>query len=162
LINLTTSGQVWLAACLYQPQGWTGISANGSGVLATATFQAADAGESSLNLFSKDPLKPDEIKLAADPEDPTVVPIPNTAIDGHVTISPDPDPIVTTILGDVSGEQVGIPDGKVDMRDIGYLLTLFNTRPSSPNWNPNVDINKDGVVDMRDVGIAAHNFNKHV
>jgi hypothetical protein len=92
LINLTTSGQVWLADCLYPPQVWTGISANGSGVLATLTFKAIAVGQTSLDIFSKDPCNPDAIKLAADPQDPEVVAIPNVAIDGHVTVSPDPDP----------------------------------------------------------------------
>jgi hypothetical protein len=92
LINLTTIGQVWLADLLYRSQGWTGTSANGSGVLATATFKAIAVGESSLNLFSNDPYNPNEIKLAADPQNPEVVPIPNVAIDGHVVVSSDPDP----------------------------------------------------------------------
>jgi hypothetical protein len=97
LINLTTSGQVWLADCLYPPQGWTGMSANGSGVLAIATFKATAAGESSLDLFSDNPYS-NEIKLAADPQEPEVISIPNVAISGHVTVSQDPPDPVTHAL----------------------------------------------------------------
>jgi hypothetical protein len=92
LINLTTAGQIWLAATLYESGVWTGISANGTGVLANATFQAIGEGESTLDLFSSNPCNPDEIKLVSDPQDPPVVPIPNVAFDGYVTVLPEPDP----------------------------------------------------------------------
>jgi len=168
MINLTTKGLIWLAVVIYYPKEQP-VSANGSGVLATATFKAIAACGSSLDLFSKDPYKPDEVKLATDPPPDDVLPIPNVAIDGYVNVSSDPsDPIdpdpptisARAIPGDVSGDQLGIPDGKVDMRDLQYLIMLFMTKPSSSNWNPNVDINVDGVVNMRDISIALLNFNK--
>jgi len=37
----------------------------------------------------------------------------------------------------------------------------YGTFPSSPNWNPNADINNDRKVDIRDVHIAAANYGKH-
>jgi len=168
MINLTTEGQVWLAVVLYNTQGLV-ISANGSGVLATATFKAIAVGESSLGLFSKDPFRPDEVKLATDPPPDDVVPIPNVAIDGHVVVSPDPpapvppdpvppdppDPINRTILGDVN------VDGKVDMKDVGIVARLFRVPPTDPLWNPDCDINVDGKVDMKDVGIVARHFGEH-
>lgn len=164
MINLTTTGLIWLGVALYYPNEQP-VSANGSGVLATATFKSTAAGESSLNLFSKD-WKPCQIKLASDPPD-NVAEIPNVAISGHVVISsdpsdpPDPPPLnATAIPGDVSGEQLGVPDGKVDMRDIQYLIMLFMTKPSSSNWNPNADVNNDAVINMRDINIALLNFNK--
>jgi hypothetical protein len=64
------------------------------------------------------------------------------------------------IPGDISGVRVGSPDGTVNMRDIAYLVLLFNTKPNSPNWNPNADINDDGTVNMRDIAIAVMNFGK--
>jgi len=176
MINLTTEGQVWLAVALYNTQGQL-ISANGSGVLATATFKAIAVGESSLGLFSKDPFKPDEVKLATDPPPDDVVPIPNVAIDGHVVVSPDPpppvppdpvppdppaplppdpqDPINMTILGDVN------VDGKVDMKDVGIVARLFQVPPTDTLWNSSCDINIDGKVDMKDVGIVAKHFGEH-
>jgi hypothetical protein len=92
LINLTTTGQIWLAASLYQSGVWTGVSANGTGILANATFQAIGAGETTLNLFSTTPCNCDSIKLVQDPQDPEVSPIPNLAVDGYVTVLPEPDP----------------------------------------------------------------------
>jgi hypothetical protein len=89
LINATTSGQISLAACLYQPTGWTGIYANGSGVLANATFKAIAPGESLLDLFSQG--NPDAIQLVTDPT-VTVAAIPNVAISGYAVVSSDPDP----------------------------------------------------------------------
>jgi len=65
------------------------------------------------------------------------------------------------ILGDVSSSTPGVCDGRVDMRDISYLVIRFNTKPSSANWNPNADINNDATVNMRDISIAILNFNKH-
>jgi PKD repeat protein len=64
--------------------------------------------------------------------------------------------VLVTIAGDVTGPY-GTPDGKVDMRDIGALVTRYLTTPSSPKWDPNCDLNGDGVVDMRDMGIASNN-----
>jgi hypothetical protein len=65
------------------------------------------------------------------------------------------------VPGDVSGAVAGVPDGIVNMRDIQYMILKFNTRPGSPNWNPNTDVNGDGVVNMRDIQIAIINFNQH-
>jgi len=63
--------------------------------------------------------------------------------------------------GDVSGAIAGVPDGIVNMKDIAYLVILFNTKPTSPNWNPNADVDNNGVVNMRDIAIAILNFNQH-
>lgn len=67
--------------------------------------------------------------------------------------------VVITIAGDVTSE-TGLPDSLVDMRDIGAICNKFGTRPSNPNWDPNMDVNADGVVNMRDIGIACNNFMK--
>jgi rhodanese-related sulfurtransferase len=65
------------------------------------------------------------------------------------------------VAGDVSGPMQGVYDGTTNMRDINYLILLFNTNPSSSNWKPNADINNDGTVNMRDIQIAILDFNKH-
>jgi len=65
------------------------------------------------------------------------------------------------VPGDVSSANQGVPDGTVNMRDIQYMILLFNTKPNSINWNPNADVNNDQVVNMRDIQIAILNFNKH-
>jgi len=65
------------------------------------------------------------------------------------------------VPGDVSSATLGVHDGKVDMRDISYLVLRFNSKPGSANWKPNADINDDGVVNMRDISITILSFNKH-
>ena len=69
--------------------------------------------------------------------------------------------ISARVPGDISGPTQGVYDGTCNMRDIQYLILLFTTKPSSPNWNPNADINNDATVNMRDISIAILNFNKH-
>jgi hypothetical protein len=165
MINLTTPGLIWLAVVLYDTQGRI-ISANGTGVLATATFKAIGEGESSLDLFSKDPYLPNEVKLATDPPPDDVVHIPNVAVDGHVVVSSDPDPPAsdppptlsdpppTPIVGDINS------DGKVDMKDVGYASARFGTYPTGLLWDAKADVNGDGKINMKDVGIVAKNFGK--
>jgi hypothetical protein len=65
------------------------------------------------------------------------------------------------VPGDVSSPTQGVYDGFVNMRDIYYIILLFNTDPSSANWKPNADINNDGIVNMRDIQIQILNFNIH-
>jgi parallel beta-helix repeat protein len=65
------------------------------------------------------------------------------------------------VPGDVSSSTAGVYEGIVNMRDISYIILLFNTRPGSFKWNPNADVNNDGIVNMRDISIAILNFNQH-
>jgi hypothetical protein len=69
--------------------------------------------------------------------------------------------VFVALVGDVTGPN-GVPDGKVDIRDVHYVAMYYGTTPSSPNWNPNADINNDGKVDIRDVHIAATNYGESV
>jgi len=65
------------------------------------------------------------------------------------------------VPGDISSATPGVLDGIANMRDINYLVLLFNTNLGSPNWNPNADVNNDGICNMRDINIAIVNFNRH-
>jgi CARDB/Dockerin type I domain/Cohesin domain len=65
------------------------------------------------------------------------------------------------VPGDVSGPTIGVYDKICNMRDISYMIILFNTKPSSPNWKPNADVNNDGTVNMRDITIAILHFSQH-
>jgi hypothetical protein len=49
-------------------------------------------------------------------------------------------------------------DGRIDMRDIGFVSRSFGTTPDMPGWNPNCDLNGDGKVDMRDIGFVPKVF----
>jgi hypothetical protein len=115
----------------------SGLSATVSVVWNTSSFEKGD------------------FTMSADTE-----PVPDeldTADNQHISNVP----VHVGVPGDVSSIILGIYDGTVNMRDINYLILLFNTRPSSLNWNPNADINDDGVCNMRDIQIAILNFNKH-
>jgi hypothetical protein len=68
--------------------------------------------------------------------------------------------IIVSIVGDVTGPN-GWPDGQVDIRDVHYVAIYYGATLSSPNWNPNADINNDGKVDIRDVHLAAVNYGQH-
>jgi C1A family cysteine protease len=70
-------------------------------------------------------------------------------------------PVHVGVPGDVSGPTIGVYDKTVNMRDIAYLINHFDTRASSPNWDPNTDINNDGVCNMKDIAIAILYFNQH-
>jgi hypothetical protein len=70
-------------------------------------------------------------------------------------------PIHVGVAGDVSSSTPGVYDGVVNMKDVAYLVVLFNTKPDSSNWNPNADVNGDGVCNMKDIAIAIVNFNQH-
>jgi parallel beta-helix repeat protein len=65
------------------------------------------------------------------------------------------------VPGDVSSATPGVYDGTTNMRDIAYMIKLLDTKPNSPNWNPNADINDDGIVNMGDIAIAIAHFNQH-
>jgi hypothetical protein len=67
-----------------------------------------------------------------------------------------------TFLGDVTSATIGTPDGKVDLRDIAYLVQLYNTTPNSPKWDPKADLNEDLRVDMKDIAITVLNYGKIV
>jgi hypothetical protein len=56
------------------------------------------------------------------------------------------------LLGDI------VKDGIINMRDITACILLFQTTPSSPNWNPDADVDKSGKVDMRDVTFLILHF----
>jgi len=58
------------------------------------------------------------------------------------------------LIGDI------VKDGIINMRDITACILLFQTTPSSPNWNPDADVDKSGKVDMRDVTFLILSFGK--
>jgi len=75
----------------------------------------------------------------------------NSCTDGIISIS---------IVGDLTGRS-GVPDGKVDMYDVGSVARLFGTRYPDPSYDPNFDLNDDGKLNMFDVGTVARHFGEH-
>ncbi len=49
-------------------------------------------------------------------------------------------------------------DGRVDLRDIQMIIYAIFSNPSSPNWNPNADLDENSIVDMRDLSIDLQSF----
>jgi hypothetical protein len=82
----------------------------------------------------------------------------NTLTDGTVRIG---------VPCDVTGPTPRLPDGRCDMRDIGYMAGKFGTKPPNPNFDPNADVTgpttgmPDYKVDMRDVGESCKHFGEH-
>ena len=58
------------------------------------------------------------------------------------------------LMGDI------VKDGKIDMRDIGSICSLYGTKEGDSRWNPEADLYKDGIINMRDIGIECSNFGK--
>ena len=56
--------------------------------------------------------------------------------------------VMITIPGDVNGDRT------VDVSDLDELAEAYGSTSTSPNWNPNVDINNDGLVDIFDIRIT--------
>ena len=52
----------------------------------------------------------------------------------------------------------GVPDGKVDMRDVSMASKAFGSYPGHELWNPLADINGDEKVDMRDISAVSKKF----
>jgi hypothetical protein len=119
------------------------VGFNGSGVLAQIEFKILNKEGQSVLAFVN--IGIDTFLLSNDLSDIWFMPV-----NGQYSFSG------STLIGDVNS------DGKVDMRDIALLVTLFNTRPSSTNWNPSADINNDGIVNMRDIAIVVIHFNQHL
>lgn len=65
----------------------------------------------------------------------------NMAVDGTVLLS---------CIGDVNGDQM------TNIIDILMIIGRLWTTPSSPRWNPNMDINNDLKVNINDILIALH------
>lgn len=115
-------------------------SASGDGVLCEITFEVMAIGESSIS-FSQ-PYGANTFLLAGNLD---VIP----ATLQNSLFSNDPP------IGDVTGVY-GVPDGVVNMRDVG--LVACNFLKSVPPASPILNLNNDGIIDMYDISIVAHNF----
>ena len=76
----------------------------------------------------------------------------NSLIDGIVTVS---------IIGDITGPY-GVPDSKVDIRDVAAAARLFGVQYPDPNYNPNYDMNGDGKINIIDISTVAKHFGEKV
>jgi hypothetical protein len=84
----------------------------------------------------------------------------NNFTDGWIRVS---------LLGDITGGTPNlldfVPDGKVDMKDVGVVARFFgqNVPPAPPNCDITGPIAgvPDAKIDMRDVGTVARHFGEH-
>jgi parallel beta-helix repeat protein len=81
---------------------------------------------------------------------PYVIDTNNT--DNYPLMKPYPRPYA--IAGDIND------DGIVDIYDAILFANAYNSKPTSPNWNPNADINGDNIVDIFDAVLLANNYGK--
>jgi len=49
-------------------------------------------------------------------------------------------------------------DGRIDMKDVGFVARRFGCTRTDPLWNAHADVNEDNKVDMKDVGTTARKF----
>jgi len=136
-------GVVWVAMVIYG-EAW----ADGSGTLATITFNATASGETVLNLSSD--------MCTCGPEW-----IPHTDSDGYVTVSADPadPPDAPESRNSPDPPDLDVNrDGVFDVFDVVTLAKAFGSRPGDANWNYLADLNNDDVVDIYDAILAVQNF----
>jgi len=73
----------------------------------------------------------------------------------------------TALIGDITGPE-GVPDGRVDMRDISFAAIRFGAEIGDPNYDPRADITgttylvPDGIINMRDISLIATHFGEHL
>jgi hypothetical protein len=97
------------------------------------------------------PLGDYTLNVYASPVEGEIATLDNSFTDGVVTVS---------IVGDITG-MFGMPDGKVDMRDVGSVAILFGAKYPDSSYNPNCDLNDDGKINMYDVGAVARHFGEN-
>jgi len=106
----------------------------GSGTLATITFNAITVGSCTLELV--------DTKLA----NSDLEPISHSTVDGIVTVTE------VMVSADING------DGIVDINDIVLAGQSLGSYAGHPRWNPVADLNGDNVVDIFDLILIARSF----
>jgi PKD repeat protein len=66
--------------------------------------------------------------------------------------------VYVSMVGDLTGTTLFVPDGKVDGRDITVVAGAFGTTVGDPMYNVNCDLFNRGKVDGRDLTIVAGAF----
>jgi len=113
----------------------------GSGTLATITFNATAPGSCALQLSGTNG-HGNNTKLSDDEG----MSIEHKTVDGSVTV------MEGAASPDVNG------DGVVDVFDIVTAAMAFGADAENPRWNPVPDLNFDGIIDIYDLVLIALNF----
>jgi len=73
--------------------------------------------------------------------------------------------VTLLLIGDMTGPY-GVPDGKIDIRDIAFVAIRFGAMLGDARYDPRADITgptflvPDGKIDMRDIALIAKNYGK--
>jgi len=81
----------------------------------------------------------------------------------QVALATDIKPLEVILVGDVTGPVSGVPDGKVDMRDVGFVVSLYGKKEGDPGWVPTANLYIDQgvqIINMRDIGVVCSNFGR--
>jgi hypothetical protein len=71
--------------------------------------------------------------------------------------------IIVSMVGDITGPS-GLPDGKVDARDVARICSMFGLKSSDTNYDANWDLTgptqgvPDGKIDARDVSLISSRY----
>jgi hypothetical protein len=114
---------------------------SGNGTLATITFKAVYQQMG----LEKPPLSCNLELFDTIIGDFAASTVAHNTTDGYYEIPP-------TVLGDLNY------DGTVNILDIIAVASVFGSRQSQPNWNPNADLIPDGVINILDIIIVARNL----
>jgi hypothetical protein len=135
IIN-NASGFVQVSASLSPPA----TPKSGSGILVTIKLQVEGTGRSSLHLY--------DVLL----KDDSVHTLPANTNDGSFNNA--------ALIGDLTGPN-GVPDGRVDIRDVSRVGSCLGSYPGHKRWDPRCDINGDNKVNIVDMALVARNFGQH-
>jgi subtilisin family serine protease len=62
--------------------------------------------------------------------------------------------VLVKILGDVNS------DGQVTYTDLTAVSNIYGSTPTSPNWNPECDFNRDNIIDVSDITKLGKNYGR--
>jgi hypothetical protein len=130
------SGFVQVSASLAPPT----TPKSGSGILATIELQVEGIGRSSLHLYDV---------LLKDDSGHT---LPANTNDGSFNNA--------ALVGDITGPN-GVPDGKVDVRDVALVASCLGSYAGHNRWDTGADINGDHKVNIVDVALVLRNYGQH-
>jgi hypothetical protein len=130
------SGFVQVSALLTPPE----TPKSGSGTLATIRMRVASVGRSTLHLYDV---------LLKDDSGHT---LPANGNDGSFNNA--------ALSSDITGPN-GVPDGKVDVRDVAFVGSRLGSYPGHSRWDPRCDINGDGKINIIDVALVARDYGQH-
>jgi hypothetical protein len=71
--------------------------------------------------------------------------------------------IIVAMIGDITGPD-GWPDGRIDVRDVAGICSMYGVKSSDPRYNINWDITgptyglADGRIDVRDVALISSRY----